>query len=69
MVRCDLSVLIENPCDLSVLIIEFWPTDKSVADEPLCVTSGSTSRSPLEAGRVSMALESESPTDAWAGLW
>ena len=51
------------------LVLEFWPTDKSVADEPLRVPSGSTSRSPLEAGRVSMASESESPTDAWAGLW
>ena len=39
-----------------------------MADEPLRVTLGSTSQSLLGAGTVSMASESESTTDAWAGL-
>ena len=41
---------------------------KSMADESLRVTSDSTCWSPLGAGGVSMASESESPTDALARL-
>ena len=49
--------------------LEFWPADNSVADESLCIPSGSASRSPLGAGRVSVASESESSACAWVGAW
>ena len=50
--------------------LEFWPADKSVADEPLRIPSGSASCSPLGAGRVSTASESESSAHvAWAEAW
>ena len=51
------------------LELEFWPADNSVADEPLRIPSGSTSRSPFGAGRVSVASESESSARACVGAW
>ena len=40
-----------------------------MADEPFRILSGSASHSPLGAGRVSMASESESSARAWAELF
>ena len=40
-----------------------------MADEPLRIPSGSASRSPFGAGRVSVASESESSARACVGAW